>query len=565
MIKGIKASSGVAFGKAYVLKETEIIITKETKLSNIEEIKRFLIAKDESDKQLEALRIKTLEEIGKEESEVFAAHKLLLDDPVMSKEIDDLLNDHAVSCEFAFNEVINKYITMFQSLDNEYMRERASDLKDISKRVLKNLLGISNDDENLSEDVIIVTYDLTPSETVNLDKNFSKGFITEIGGETSHSAIIARTLNIPAVVGIGSEIKRINNGDSIILDGLNGHIIINPNEDEILKYTEMKKTLDEEQSSLMKYLNEESITLDGKHIEIAANIANVTDVENVLEVNADGIGLFRSEFLYMNRSSLPTEDEQYEAYKAVLENMKDKPVIIRTMDIGGDKNLDYLNLEEEMNPFLGYRAIRICLEDTELFKTQLRALLRASIHGNLRIMFPMISCLDELLEAKNILKEVEEELKLKGINFSEKIEVGIMIEIPAAAIMADILATEVDFFSIGTNDLIQYTTAVDRMNAKVAKLYTPYNPAFVRLLNSVIKAGHEHGIYVGMCGNVAGTPEFIPLLLEMGLDEFSMSPNMVLKAKSIVNSFKYTGKLLEKVLKCRTAKEVEDILKTTKA
>lgn len=561
MITGIKASSGVAFGKAFLLEETKINIIRKTELSGAEEFTRFIKVKEKSINELEELRIKTLEEVGKDESEVFSAHILLLDDPVMEKEIKEYLEKEKVSIEYGFDIIIIKYIDMFKSLDNEYMRERALDLKDISNRVQNNLSGKNFEENKLNEDTIIVTHDLTPSETVNLDRKFTKGFITEIGGETSHSAIIARTLNIPAVVGVGKDIKVIKNGDFLILDGVNGKIIINPSKEEVSKYKVLSDELKKEVEGLKKYLNEQSITKDGKIIEIAGNIANVEDVKSILEVNGDGVGLFRSEFLYMGRNSLPTEEEQFEVYKEVLENMKNKPVIIRTMDIGGDKKLDYLNLEEEMNPFLGYRAIRICLEEDEIFRTQLRGLLRASIYGNLKIMFPMISSLEELRDAKMILEEVKVELREKNIIFKENIKVGIMIEIPAAAIMSDVLALEVDFFSIGTNDLIQYTVAVDRMNPKVSKLYTPYHPAFIRLVNQVIEAGNKNNIMVGMCGNVAGTPEFIPLLLEMGLDEFSMSSNMILKARSIINDYKYTGNLLKEVLLCKTAKEVEEKLK----
>lgn len=366
-------------------------------------------------------------------------------------------------------------------------------------------------------------------------------------------------MNIPAVVGCGQAIKEIKDGDFLILDGINGQVIINPSQEQIRDYENRKYQLDQSNQALKKYIGLESKTPDGKVIEIAGNIADVEDVHAVVNNSGDGIGLFRSEFLYMNRSKLPSEEEQFEAYKYVLGHMKDKPVTIRTMDIGGDKELDYLKLEKELNPFLGYRAIRICLKEIELFKDQLRALYRASVYGRLRIMFPMISCLEELLDVKDILKEVTAELDQEGIQYSDHIEIGIMIEVPAAALIADILAEEVDFFSIGTNDLIQYTTAVDRMNNQIADLYSPYHPAFIRLVKQTIDAGHSAGIEVGMCGNVAGNPDFIPLLLDLGLDEFSMSPNMILKARSIINT--HEKKSLDPIMACKTKEEVKQLLK----
>lgn len=558
MIKGIKASDGIAIGRAFLLKEIKVEIIKETSLTIEEELRRIEIAKDNGLIALDQLKQKTFETVGASEAEVFEAHKQLLVDPVMAKEIVELIKTQ-VSSEYAFSIVIDKYIEMFQNLDNTYMKERALDLKDIKTRLLKILAGVENAEQDIHDDAIIVTFDLTPSETVNLDRSKTIGFITEIGGETSHSAIIARTLNIPAVVGVGSKIQEINQLDTIILDGINGEIHINPNEELITEFKSRKQALEEAKSLLNKYKSIESITIDGKNIEIAGNIAGVEDVDAVLEATGDGVGLFRSEFLYMNRNELPTEEEQFIAYKTVLEKMNPRPVTIRTMDIGGDKNLDYLNLKPELNPFLGYRAIRICLKEQELFKTQLRALLRASSFGKLRIMFPMIASLEEILEAKEILASVRNELLHNNIPVAEGIQVGIMIEVPAAAIMADVLAKEVDFFSIGTNDLIQYTTAVDRMNNTIAELYSPYHPAFVRLIKQVIDAGHEAGIEVGMCGNVAGYKEFIPLLLNLGLDELSMSPNMILKARSIVNT--HTITTADEFMTCKTKKDVENLLK----
>ena len=557
MMKGIKASDGIAIGRAFVIKEQEIKVLKETSLPVESVLEDMEDAIKEGVKALEILKEKTLNTVGESEAEVFEAHKQLLLDPVMGKEIINEI-EKGVSAAYAFEMTIDKYISMFHSMDNDYMRERALDLKDIKVRVLKTLLGIQDGKNDLYDDTIIVTYDLTPSETVNLDREKTFGFITEIGGETSHSAIIARTLNIPAVVGVGKEINQIKTGDIIVMDGSEGLIYINPSADTITMYEDKKKEYEASQSLLEAYRDRTSVTLDGKSIEIAGNIAGVDDVEAVLEATGDGIGLFRSEFLYMNRTSLPSEEEQFAAYKTVLEKMSPRPVTIRTMDIGGDKELDYLNLEKEMNPFLGYRAIRICLKETDLFKAQLRALLKASTYGKLRIMFPMIASLEEIIEAKEILQICHDELVNEGIEVAEY-QVGIMIEVPAAAIMADVLAEEVDFFSIGTNDLIQYTTAVDRMNNHISELYSPYHPAFLRLIKQVVEAGHQKGIEVGMCGNVAGYPEFIPYLLNIGLDELSMSPNMILKARSIVNN--HSNSSVEDVLSLKTKKEVEKILK----
>ncbi len=559
-MNGIKASEGISIGYAHILKEQSIEIVEITELPLEEELLRFEAAKAKAVSDLDIIKQNTLETIGESEAEVFEAHKQLILDPVMSKEIIELLNQNK-TCEYSFSQVIEKYIEMFKALDNDYMRERAADLKDIKTRILKLLSNTEESTEILKENAIIVTYDLTPSETVGLDRAKTIGFITEIGGETSHSAIIARTLNIPAVVGVGEVIQSINQDDIIILDGTSGKIIINPTDEVIKNYQQLQKDFIEKKNLLNVYKNKTSITKEGKIIEIAGNIAGVDDVHAVLEVTGDGIGLFRSEFLYMNRSELPSEDEQFEAYKAVLSAMGDKPVTIRTMDIGGDKNLDYLNLEPEMNPFLGYRAIRICLKDIPLFKTQLRALLRASTYGKLRIMFPMIASLEELLEAKSILKSCEQDLVLEGIKINEY-QVGIMIEVPAAALIADILAEEVDFFSIGTNDLIQYTTAVDRMNNKIAELYSPYHPGFIRLLKHISDAAHDADIEIGMCGNVAGDPNFISFLLNIGLDELSMSPNAILKARSIVNNHINTD--ISDIFKLKTKDEVKTYLEAIK-
>lgn len=554
-MKGIIASEGYAIGKAVVIKAHDYSFEQTSKLTVEEELNRFENAKINGIGALNFLKEKTKENVGEHEAEVFEAHKQLLMDPVLAKQVQEHI-EGGLTAEHSFDLVVNSFILQFEALDNAYMRERALDLKDIRKRILNLLLDIEENDVAEGEH-IVVAYDLTPSETAKLDTSKTLGFLTEIGGETSHSAIIARTLNLPAVVGVKDLMSTIAQDDVVVINGMTGEVIINPSQALLEDYKEKMNAYQEAVLLLNQYKHKASITKDGKAIEIACNIANVSDIDAVIESTADGIGLFRSEFLYMNRSQLPSEEEQFQAYKAVLEGMKDKPVTIRTMDIGGDKQLSYLDIEEEMNPFLGYRAIRICLEDVELFKTQLRALLKASAYGHLRIMFPMIASLEELLEAKEILKACEKSLYEEGYEIGQY-EVGIMIEVPAAAMIADILAEEVDFFSIGTNDLIQYTTAVDRMNSKIADLYSPYHPAVIRLLHRIITIGKSKGIEVGMCGNVAGYPDFIPFLLNCGIDELSMSPNAVLKARSIVNEHKNTS--VDDLLNARTKAEVKGIL-----
>jgi phosphotransferase system enzyme I (PtsI) len=548
MIKGIPASDGIAIGSAYVLNETTIDFDELSALDLQDELNRFTESVEKGIARLEALKDKTIASIGEHEAEVFEAHKQLLIDPVTTKEIVDLI-DLGHSSEYSISQVFDKYITMFQGLDNAYMRERALDLKDIKQNQLMILTGVE-ENKTIPQNSIIVTYDLTPSETVNLDRKHTIGFVTEIGGETSHSAIIARTMGIPAVVGTGAQ--SIQNGDQLIIDGNQGLVYVNPTKEILEDYISKQTSLDEEKKALQSLLELESKTLCGVDIEVSCNIAGVGDLPYLHEVKPDGIGLFRSEFLYMNRTSLPSEEEQFHAYKEVLESLSPRPVTIRTMDIGGDKQLDYLDIPEELNPFLGFRAIRICLEDLKMFKAQLRALVRASEYGHLRIMFPMVSCLEELLEIKRIYQSVYDEL-----DSTSKIEIGIMIEVPTAAMTANDLADEVDFFSIGTNDLIQYSTAVDRMNAKIADLYSPYHPGVLRMINHVISEGTKAGIEVGMCGNVAGMKDFIPLLLDMGLREFSMSPDMILKAKQVIRQHRIDPKRVDTLIQLKLKEDIK--------
>jgi len=457
------------------------------------------------------------------------------------------------------------FVTLFEGMDDEYMSARASDIKDVTNRILAHLLGVHiPNPSNINEQVIIVANDLTPSETAQLDRNYVLGFITDIGGRTSHSAIMARSLEIPAVVGAGTATTTIQNGDWLIVDGLSGQVLVNPTEaDVIADYQEKAQSYRTQQAEWVTLVNEQTMSKDGVHIELAANIGSPSDLDGVLRHGAEGIGLYRTEFLYMGRENLPSEDEQFTAYKTVIEGMKGKPVVIRTLDIGGDKHLPYLPLQEEMNPFLGHRAIRLCLDQQELFRTQLRALLRASVYGNLKIMFPMIATIQEFREAKSILLEEKEKLIAEGIAVSAAIEVGMMVEIPATAVMADIFAKEVDFFSIGTNDLIQYTMAADRMNEKVSYLYQPYNPAILRLIQMVIKAAHQEQKWVGMCGEMAGDELAVPLLLGLGLDEFSMSATSILKTRALLKQLTVPEmqSLATEALQLATAEEVVEKVK----
>ncbi|RXM74458.1 phosphoenolpyruvate--protein phosphotransferase [Clostridium tetani] len=563
MLKGISASNGIAIGKAFILKIGDVEIIKETIKDGEEENQRFITALEKGKKQLSKIMKNAKEKLGEEKSKIFEAHLFMLDDPEFTGQVSEKILKQKINAEYALKSTSEELVAIFEQIEDDYMRERVVDIKDVTNRILRILTG--NEGISISEieeESILIGYDLTPSDTAQIDKNKILGFATEIGGVTSHSAIIARSIGIPSVLGVGKEIEEIKNGELIILDGNKGLIITNPDDEKINLY---KKQIEEEkklQKILGKYKNIEVITLDGRKVEVASNIGSIEDSENALKNGAEGIGLFRTEFLYMASSELPEEEFQYNAYKEVLEKMGEKPVIIRTLDIGGDKKLSYLTIDEEMNPFLGYRAIRLCLHRKDIFKTQLRALLRASYYGNLKIMFPMIANLQELREAKSILEECKEELRKESIAFNENIKVGIMVEIPSAAIMSDVLAKEVDFFSIGTNDLIQYTIAVDRMNEKVSYLYDFFNPAVLRLINNVIVNGHKEGKFVGMCGEMAGKKELIPLLLGMGLDEFSMSASSVLKAKKLITELNYEDckKIVSKVMEMGTAEEVKAFL-----
>ena len=566
-ITGIAASNGIAIAKAFRLENPELIVEKTIINDCDAELSRFQLALDHSKSELEAIQEKTTQEISKDEAAIFNAHLLVLSDPELLGPITERIKTENVNAEFALQETSTMFIHLFESMDNEYMKERAADIRDVTKRLLSHLLGVSIQSPSMiSEEVIIIAEDLTPSDTVQLNPKFVKGFVTDIGGRTSHSAILARTLEIPAVVGAKTVMSIINNHTIVIVDGIDGEIIVNPDHDTITYYEQKQAAFERQKSEWASLVNEPSITLDGHQVELGANIGTPNDVSGVLQNGGEAIGLYRTEFLYMGRNQFPTEEEQVEAYASVLKQMNGKPTVVRTLDIGGDKELPYLQLPNEMNPFLGLRAIRLCLEMEDMFRTQLRALLRASVHGNLKIMFPMIATIGEFRQAKSLFIEEKSKLKNEGIPVNESIEVGIMVEIPSTAVMADIFAKEVDFFSIGTNDLIQYTMAADRMNERISYLYQPFNPAILRLIKSVIDAAHKEGKWTGMCGEMAGDEIAIPILLGLGLDEFSMSASTILKARSQIKKLSKVEmeSHIETILSLSTSDDVESYVNSLK-
>lgn len=559
-ITGIAASNGIAIAKAFRLENPELIVEKTIIKDYEAELARFQLALDHSKSELEAIQEKTTQEMSKDEAAIFNAHLLVLSDPELLGPITERIKTESVNAEFALQETSTMFINLFESMDNEYMKERAADIRDVTKRLLSHLLGVSIQSPSMiSEEVIIIAEDLTPSDTVQLNPKFVKGFVTDIGGRTSHSAILARTLEIPAVVGAKTVMSIINNHTIVIVDGIDGEIIVNPDHDTITYYEQKQAAFEQQKSEWARLVNEPTITLDGHIVELGANIGTPNDVSGVLQNGGEAIGLYRTEFLYMGRNQFPTEEEQVEAYASVLKQMNGKPTVVRTLDIGGDKELPYLQLPNEMNPFLGLRAIRLCLEMEDMFRTQLRALLRASVHGNLKIMFPMIATIEEFRQAKALFLEEKNKLKNEGQPVNETIEVGIMVEIPSTAVMADIFAKEVDFFSIGTNDLIQYTMAADRMNERISYLYQPFNPAILRLVKNVIDAAHNEGKWTGMCGEMAGDEIAIPILLGLGLDEFSMSASNILKARSQIRKLSKVEmeSHIETILSLSTSDEVE--------
>lgn len=567
MLKGIAASDGVAVAKAYLLVQPDLSFSKVSVEDTAAEEARLDDALAKSTAELQQIRDKAAQTLGEAEAQVFDAHLMVLSDPEMIGQIKQNVTDNKVNAEVALKEVTDMYIGMFEAMDdNAYMQERAADIKDVAKRILAHLLNVTLPNPSMiNEEVVVVAHDLTPSDTAQLDRNFVKAFVTDIGGRTSHSAIMARSLEIPAIVGTMEITAKVKAGDILAVNGIIGDVIVNPTDDQAAEFVEAGKAYAEQKAEWEKLKDAETVTADGKHFELAANIGTPKDLEGVHNNGAEAVGLYRTEFLYMDSPDFPTEEDQYKAYKAVLEGMAGKPVVVRTMDIGGDKELPYLKLPHEMNPFLGYRALRISLSELgdDMFRTQLRALLRASAHGNLRIMFPMVATLKEFRTAKKMYEEERQKLIDEGVEVSNEIQVGIMIEIPAAAVLADKFAKEVDFFSIGTNDLIQYTMAADRMNERVSYLYQPYNPSILRLIKNVIDSAHAEGKWAGMCGEMAGDQTAVPLLVGMGLDEFSMSATSVLKTRSLMKRLSTTDmqELAKRALEdCDTMEEVVELI-----
>ena len=560
LIKGIDASPGIAIGKVFLYQETKLVIDSKMKCDVECEEKRLLEGRDKSKEQLLKIRNKTAQTLGEDKAAIFDGHITLLEDEDLFDEVVDLIESEHISAEAALQQGIDEYCDMLSHLEDEYLRERAADLRDIGKRWIYNVAGVEILDlGSLPPDTVVVAKDLTPSDTAQVDLDNVVAFITEIGGKTAHSSIMARSLELPAVVGTGNICSLVKTGQTVIVDALTGDVIIDPTEDEIKKYNDKKQAYLDEKELLKQLKDKEAISKDGVKVGAWANIGSPKDIDGVLRNGAQGIGLYRTEFLFMNNDRFPTEDEQFEAYKIVAEKMQGKPVTIRTMDIGGDKSLPYMELPKEENPFLGWRAIRVCLDRPEILKTQFRALLRASAFGHIKIMLPMIMDINEIRRARKLLEECKAELREEGAKFDKNIALGIMVETPAVAFRAKYFAEEVDFFSIGTNDLIQYTCAVDRMNQKISHLYNQFNPAVLRLIKTVIDNAHKEGKWVGMCGESAGDQRMIPILLGFGLDEFSMSPISILPARKLITSVNYKDmqNFANGVLSMGTAKEIK--------
>lgn len=559
-MKGLGTSPGIGIGKVFVFKEPELKIEKKEIKNTEEEINRLELSLKKSTDEIDNIYNITLNTIGEDEAEIFTAHRMMLEDPEFVGGVKEKIKDEKVNAEWAVNEVANFYIDMFENIEDEYLKARAADLRDVSKRLLRALLNVETPDLiSISEKSIIIAEDLTPSDTAQMNKEMVVGIVTELGGRTSHTSIMARTLEVPAIAGVKDATDIFVHGDGIIVDGDSGEIIIKPTEEQLKEYKNKQEQLEEFKIILKKMKGQETISKDGYKVELAGNIGTAKDVESVLENDGEGVGLFRTEFLYMDKDRLPTEEEQFQSYKEVAEKLGDKPLVIRTLDVGGDKDLPYLDLPKEMNPFLGYRAIRLCLDRVDIFKTQLRAILRASAFGNVKIMFPMISNIKEIRDSKAIIEGLKLDLKAENIDFDPNLEIGIMVEIPAVAIHSEAFAKEVDFFSIGTNDLIQYTLAVDRGNTEIAYLYNQFHPAVLRLIKMTIDNGHKEGIWVGMCGEVAGDQKLIPLLLAMGLDEFSMGAASILKSRYLIKQLSKDNisKMLDEILSLPRAEDVE--------
>ena len=562
-LKGIPASGGVAIGRAHLWMKEEFVIPKEAiKEGDIpSQIQLFEEALIKTRREILDLQKKIAAEMGQDEAEIFDAHLLVLEDRMLIEEVIARLKKEKLTVAYIFQDVLKRYIQVFLKIEDEYLKEKVSDINDVGRRILRNLLGkAARRFDDLEEKVILVSHDFSPSDTAAMHKKNILAFVTDVGGKTSHTAIMAKSMAIPAVLGLEEVTAKIKTGDTLIIDGTAGFVFINPTPELLENYRKEATRLKDITQRFVLLKDLPAVTLDGKRVNIAANIELPDEISSVIEHGAEGIGLYRSEFFYMNRADLPSEEEHYEAYKYVAGAVGDQPVIIRTLDLGGDKFASQLKIPHDMVPFLGWRAIRFCLARPDIFKTQLRAILRASVYGRLKLMYPMISGIEELRQANQILEEAKNELRAKGIPFKEDIEVGAMIEVPSAAMTADILAKEVKFFSIGTNDLIQYSIAVDRTNEKVAYLYEPAHPGVLRLIKNIIDAGHNAGIWVGMCGEMSGEPSFSLILLGLGLDELSMPPTMIPEIKQIIRSITLSRakQIAEEALTLSTAIEVED-------
>ena len=565
MISGIPASPGIVFGKALVLKEEKIVLdTQKIKDSQIEdEVARFYAGRDAAVEQLNSIKDRAYQSLGEEKAAIFEGHLMILEDEELEEEIIDYLRSNHVNAAVAANVIIDQQVAMLSEIDDEYLKERAGDIRDIGNRLIKNILGMHIVDlGEINEEAILVAYDLTPSETAQLNLDKVLGFVTDIGGRTSHTSIMARSLELPAIVGTNNVTHKVNTGDYLILDALNNVVYVNPSQEDIQRLKALQAKLVEEKAELAKLKDLPALTLDGHRVDVVANIGTIRDVEGAERNGAEGVGLYRTEFLFMDRDQLPTEEEQFIAYKEVVEAMNGNLVVLRTMDIGGDKELPYLNLPKEMNPFLGWRAIRIALDRREILHAQLRAVLRASAYGKLEVMFPMIISMEEIRELKSVVEKLKVELRNEGKAFDEDIQIGVMVETPAAAVNAGFLAKEVDFFSIGTNDLAQYTLAVDRGNELISHLYNPMSPSVLNLIKQVIDASHAEGKWTGMCGELAGDERATILLLGMGLDEFSMSAISVPRIKKLIRNvnFQDAKALAEKALQQPTAAEIESLV-----
>ena len=565
MLKGTKASSGIGIGNAVIVEEKELVIERRGVADAAAEVERFKGALDATLKKTEELAADLATRVGEKEAEIMQGHMMLLMDPMLTGEIESTITGEGICAEYAVEQICTTYADMFAAMDDELMQQRATDMRDIKTRMQRELLGVESADiAALPAGTILVAKDLTPSMTAGIRPENVAGIVTELGGKTSHSAILARALEIPAVVAVPDLMSQVKNGHVIVLDGSEGVVYIDPDQEVVDEFSTKREKFLKEKKELEQYIGKPTVTKDGVKIELVANIGKPEDLEKVLQYDGEGVGLFRTEFLFMDRTAMPTEEEQFEAYKTVAEGLKGKPVIIRTLDIGGDKEIPYMGLTRDENPFLGYRAIRFCLDrKDDVYRPQLRALLRASAYGNIKIMVPMVTCIEELREAKALIEDIKKELDEKNIPYNKDIEVGIMVETAAASLMADVFAKEAAFFSIGTNDLTQYTMSVDRGNDKVSYLYSTFNPAVLRSIKRIITCGREAGIMVGMCGEAASDPLMIPLLLAFGLNEFSMSASAILYSRKLITeySIEELQAVADKAMSFATAAEVEDYMK----